>query len=134
MNLNDEQFILLTTYRRDRSPVSTPVWWAPLEAGEYGFWTSSTSGKITRLRHTSRVTVQACNRRGTVKPGTIPIEATARIVTGAELVPLKAAVKAKYGYQTKIVPVIAKVLDILHRHKTPYADCGVIVTLNLSGA
>ena len=45
----DEKYVLLTTYRRDGRPVSTPVWWVDLGDGSFGFWTSSASGKAKRL-------------------------------------------------------------------------------------
>src|SRR5579871_5912601 len=98
----DEQYVLFTTYKRDGTAVSTPVWWVALEDGSFGFWTSSTSGKAKRLAHTARVTVQPCNMRGVVKPGSSPEEATARIVSGAELDGIRQRVVAKYGFMTKV--------------------------------
>lgn len=46
MGLGDEKYLLLTTFKRDGTPVGTPVWAAPLDSGEIGFWTSSGTGKI----------------------------------------------------------------------------------------
>ena len=62
--LADEKYILLTTFRRDGTPVATPVWAVPLDDGKIGFWTSSGSGKAKRLAHTERVTVQALRHDG----------------------------------------------------------------------
>ena len=45
MALADEKYILLTTFRRDGTPVPTPVWVVSLDEGKLGFWTSSGSGK-----------------------------------------------------------------------------------------
>ena len=84
MAIQDEKYMLLTTYRRTGSPVSTPVWVVDLGNDEIGFWTSSESGKAKRLAHTARVTVQPSDARGRVKPGTVSQEATARLVTGDE--------------------------------------------------
>lgn len=81
MSLGEEKYILFTTFRRDGTPVSSPVWAVPLDDGKIGFWTSSGSGKAKRLAHTERVTVQPCDARGRVKKGTEPLEATARLVT-----------------------------------------------------
>ncbi len=41
MSLGDEKYILLTTFRRDGTPVSSPVWAVPLDQAKFGFWTSS---------------------------------------------------------------------------------------------
>jgi PPOX class probable F420-dependent enzyme len=54
----DEKCVLLTTFKRDGTGVSTPVWWVDMGDGTFGFWTSSASGKAKRLAHTSRVTVR----------------------------------------------------------------------------
>src|SRR5579862_9172454 len=98
MALSDEKYMLLTTFRRDGTPVSSPVWVVPLDGPKVGFWTSSGSGKAKRLAHTARVTVQPCDGRGRVKPGTSPIEATARLVSGAEFEAIRERVVAKYGF------------------------------------
>jgi uncharacterized protein len=129
MPLTDEKYILLTTFRRDGRPVSTPVWLVDLGADEIGFWTSSASGKAKRLAHTARVTVQPCNGRGVVKPGSEPIDATARIVGGPELETLRKKVVAKYGFQTKLTKLIATVVMGLKGKRYPYGDRGVVITL-----
>ncbi len=124
----DEKYVLFTTYRRDGRPVSTPVWWVELGDGSFGFWTSSASGKAKRLAHTSRVTVQPSNMRGVVKPGSSPIEATARVVSGAELETIRQRVVAKYGVWTKVTKFMAQLGGRLKRKPFPYGDRGVIVT------
>jgi len=129
MSLTDERYMLLTTFRRDGRPVSTPVWLVDLGGGELGFWTSSASGKAKRLARSARVTVQACNGRGTVKPGTEPIEAVARLVTGPELESVRRKIIAKYGFQTKLTKFIATIVGRLRGKPFPYGDRGVIVTL-----
>jgi uncharacterized protein len=125
--LADERYMLLTTFRRDGRPVSTPVWWVDLGSGNYGFWTSSTAGKVKRLAHTARVTVQPCNARGVVTEGSELLEASARVVSGPELEGVRTAVKAKYGFQAKIAKSMFK-LTVGWRKKMPYADRAVIVT------
>jgi PPOX class probable F420-dependent enzyme len=124
----DEKYVLMTTYRRDGRPVSTPVWWADLGDGSFGFWTSSVSGKAKRLAHTERVTVQPCNARGVVKPGSTPVEATARVVSGAELEQIRRQVVRKYGVWTKAAKFMAQLGGRLKRKPFPYGDRGVIVT------
>ena len=124
----DEKHVLFTTYKRNGTAVSTPVWWVELGDGSFGFWTSSTSGKAKRLAHTARVTVQPCSMRGVVKPGSAPEDATARVVSGAELEKIRQRVVAKYGFMTKFSKVGAKVIGVITRKPFPYADRGVIVT------
>lgn len=130
MALSDEQYMLLTTFRRDGAPVATPVWVVALDGGKVGFWTSSESGKAKRLAHTQRVTVQPCNSRGRVKAGSQSLPATARIVTGAELTTISEKLVAKYGFMTKFTKLLGTIGGILKRKRIPYGDRGVVLTLD----
>ena len=127
-NMGDEKYILLTTFKRDGTPVSSPVWAVPMEGERFAFYTSSTSGKAKRLAHTARVTVQPCSARGKPRDGTTPTEATAQVVTGGELESIRSKVVAKYGVMTKITRSLAKLGGFVKRKPQPYADRGVIVT------
>ncbi len=128
MSLADEKYIALTTFKRDGTPVTTPVWAAPVDDGRIGFYTSSTSGKAKRLAHTSKVTVQPCDARGRVKAGTSPTDGTAVVVSGTELEGIRTKVKAKYGVMVPISKAFAKIGGFVKRKKQPYADRGVVVT------
>jgi PPOX class probable F420-dependent enzyme len=127
--LADEKYMLLTTFRRDGTPVSTPVWVVALDGGDVGFWTSSGSGKAKRLAHTARVTVQPSDARGRVKSGTTSTEGTARLVTGGELDAIRERVIAKYGFQTKLTKAIGTFAGIVRGKRIPYGDRGVVITL-----
>ena len=128
MAIDDEKYILLTTFKRDGTPVPTPVWVVPLEGGKIGLWTSSGSGKVKRLAHTSHVTVQACDVRGRVKEGSVPIEASAEMVSGSEYAVIQAKVKAKYGIMTSITKFLGKVGGLFKGRQVPYGDTGVVIT------
>lgn len=128
MALSDEKYILLTTFRRDGTPVSTPVWIVALDGETVGFWTSSGSGKVKRLAHTARVTVQPSDARGRVKQGSAATEATARIVTGSEFEAIRERVIAKYGFMTKITKALGTIAGIARGKRIPYGDIGVIIT------
>ncbi len=126
--LSDEKYILFTTFRRDGTPVPTPVWAVPLDNGEIGFWTSSGSGKAKRLAHTKRVTVQPCDARGRAKAGSTPTEATARVVSGQEFDVIREKVVAKYGFMTKFTKLLGTLGGIVKRKRIPYGDQGVVIT------
>ncbi len=135
MGLGDEKYIRFTTFRRDGTPVGTPVWSVPLDDGKIGFWTSSQSGKAKRLRHTADVTVQPCDARGRPRAGTEAVGATAQLVSGAELETIRARVVAKYGgVQTRLAKASGKLIGILRGKPVPYGDRGVVVTLNGAGS
>ena len=129
MALSDEKYLLLTTYRRVGTPVASPVWAARLGDGRLGFWTSSGSGKAKRLAHTDRVTVQACDARGKITAGSAPVNATAKLVTGAELDTIRQKIIAKYGFMTKLTKLLNTIGGIVKRKRIPYGDRGVVITL-----
>lgn len=129
MTLADEKYLLFTTFRKTGEAVSTPVWAVPLGEGRVGFYTSSGTGKAKRLVHTSKVRLQPCDSRGRVKPGTEPVDATAVLVTGAELDDIHRKIKAKYGFFTNVTKLLGTIGGIVKRNRMPYADRGVVVTL-----
>jgi PPOX class probable F420-dependent enzyme len=71
---------LLTTFRRNGQPVSTPVG-VLLHDGNAYFVTWSTTGKVKRLAHTPQVTLAPCTRQG--RPTGPAIAGTAHRLDGA---------------------------------------------------
>ena len=130
MSLTDEKYVLLTTFRKAGTAVSTPVWIVGPNDGRVGFYTSSGSGKAKRLAHTSRVTLQPCNSRGNVRAGTQPVDGTAELVTGASLEEISHKIKHKYGLFTKVTKFLAIAGGIVKRNRIPYADRGVAIALS----
>ena len=72
---------LLITYRRDGTPVPTPVWAAPADGLLY-VRTERASGKVKRLRRDPRLLVAPCTVRG--EPLGAPLEARAVVLEPAE--------------------------------------------------
>ena len=130
MALSDEKYIKVTTFKKDGTEVSTPTWVVALEDGKIGFTTSSTSGKVKRLRNDPNVIVQPSDVRGRAKPGSSPLKGTALVVTGPERDSIYDKVVAKYGLMTKVTRVLAKVGGFVKRKQQPYGDCGVVVTIS----
>ena len=63
------KYVSFVSYRRDGTPVATPVWIAPL-GNDFGFTIDNASGKAKRLAHTNRATIQQCDVKGKVAEGT----------------------------------------------------------------
>jgi uncharacterized protein len=85
---------LLVTYRRDGTPVPTPVWAAESDGRLY-VRTERTAGKVKRLRNDPRLLVAPCTVRG--RPLGAPFEATARILPPAEEHVGERALATRYG-------------------------------------
>ena len=127
-SLASEKYVSFVSFRRNGTPVATPVWIAPYGSDELCFTTAGDAAKVKRVRVNDRVTIQPCDMRGRLRPGTTPVEARARIVTGADFRPIEAAVARKYGIQYRLVVWSGNVRELFRRTKT--ADCGVIVNIS----
>jgi PPOX class probable F420-dependent enzyme len=129
MGLGIEKYVAFTTFKRDGTPVSTPVWIVDLDDGRVGFWTSSQAGKAKRLRNSPKIVIQPSDGRGKVKDGTTPTDGTAELVTsGPVLDEVTAKVKAKYGVMVGFTKFF-NTLGHLFKAKQPYGDTAVVVTL-----
>ena len=87
-------YVSLTTFRRTGKPVATPVWAAP-DGDALIVWTRADSGKVKRLRHTSRVTVAPCDVRGRVEGS--PVDGVSEFVDQADWPQAIDALRRTYG-------------------------------------
>jgi len=105
--LAPHRYLSLATFRRTGAAVPTPVWFVVSE-GRLSVFTASESGKVKRLRHSSRVRIAPCDVRGRLRGDWQ--EATARIVGDASSIErAHAALRAKYGWQMWLADVLARV-------------------------
>ncbi len=112
--LDRHRYMSLATFRRTGVEVKTPVWFAAADEKLYVF-TAGESGKIKRLRHSSRVRIAPSDARGHVRGDWLP--GTARIVTeGASIERAHAALQAKYGWQLWLADLFSRLAGrIPHR-------------------
>ncbi|WP_327279394.1 MULTISPECIES: PPOX class F420-dependent oxidoreductase [unclassified Streptomyces] len=96
--LNQGKYVSLTTFRKDGTPVATPVW-AVADGGELYVWTRSDSWKVKRIRNNGRVTVSACDVRGRVAAGAVVLEGEARLLDEAGLKRVRRLMLRKYTWQ-----------------------------------
>jgi uncharacterized protein len=86
MPLADElvrsRYVSLTTFRKDGTPVATPLWHVP-HGDELWIVTEAGSGKVKRLRNNPQVRVAPCSLRGTVPPDAPSVTGTARLLDDA---------------------------------------------------
>ncbi|MFN8544925.1 MAG: PPOX class F420-dependent oxidoreductase [Candidatus Binatia bacterium] len=97
---DDDTYVSLRSYKRDGSPVDTPVWAAPLE-GTLVVFTLRDSFKVKRIRRNPRVQVARCGMFGAVS-GTWR-DGTCRIVESpTDEARAYHALDAKYGWQMRL--------------------------------
>jgi PPOX class probable F420-dependent enzyme len=98
-SLGSREYCLLVTYRRDGTPVPTPVWFA-LEEDRLVFMSDSDSAKVRRLRRDPRVRVAPCSSRG--RPLGPPVEAQARVLPPEDEPAAERSLARKYGLRRRI--------------------------------
>ncbi len=125
----DERYVRLTTFTKDGRRKEMPVWIAELEDGSLGFTTEPDSWKVKRIRNTPTVELVASNVKGRVADEATSSTGQARVVTGADVDPVAAAIKAKYGFQVAMINVLQKLGRLVGAgRKAP--GCAVIITLD----
>ena len=107
VEMADEQFVSLTTFRRSGAPVATVVWIAR-DGDALVVTTVAESGKVKRLRNDPRVELRPSNRRGAVVDGA-PVATGAAEVTAPDE-RSTAALRRKYGLQYRLITGFERVL------------------------
>lgn len=121
----NERYVLFTSFKRDGSAVGTAVWIAPFDNGRACFTTGGESAKVKRLRNNSRVTLQKCDYKGRVEPGSPVIDATARVVTGRDCEPVNVAMRRKYAIQFRLLTWSSAITARIKRQSV--ADAAVVI-------
>ena len=96
--LDRHRYLALATFRRSGAEVRTPVWFAAMDGKIYVF-TAGDSGKVKRLRHSSRARV-APSEDARARSRRVVGRGRAAIVTEPAVIErAHAALRAKYGWQ-----------------------------------
>jgi uncharacterized protein len=94
------KYVLLTTFRKDGTPVPTPVW-AVSDADELLVWTVTDSGKVKRIRRDGTVEVGPCDVRG--KPAGPAVHGQAKLLDSARTEQVRRMIMGKYGLFGRLV-------------------------------
>ena len=92
--LGTGKYLLVTSHRKNGTPVATPVWVVP-DGDSLGVWTAADSWKVKRIRARSDVLVGPCDLRGNPTGDQVP--ATAEICDRATTARYRRLIARKYG-------------------------------------
>jgi uncharacterized protein len=92
--LGEAKYVLLTTFRKDGTPVPTPVWVVRI-GDELRVWSNPKAGKIKRIGRDGAVQIAPCSVRGA--PRGASIDAVARLLPASDNAPVLAELVRKYG-------------------------------------
>jgi uncharacterized protein len=111
--LDQHRYISLSTFRRSGAEVATPVWFAA-SGGKLYVFTAGDSGKVKRLRYTTRARVAPSDSRGRARG---PWQgATAHLVAEPQVIErAHAALRTKYGWQMSLADLFSRLTGRLRR-------------------
>lgn len=111
--LDRRTYAALATFRRSGAEVRTPVWFAAVDGRLYVF-TAGDSGKVKRLRHSSRARIAPSDARGHARGEWW--DAQARVVVEPRVIErAHAAMRAKYGWQARVGDLFSRLTGRLPR-------------------
>ncbi|HEX9549982.1 MAG TPA: PPOX class F420-dependent oxidoreductase [Candidatus Limnocylindrales bacterium] len=99
------RFIDLVTFRRDGTPVGTPVLFVA-DAGRLLVRTASDAGKLKRLAHTAIVEIAPSDSRGRRLGAAAP--GTARVLGPGALAPMLARLHARYRIAGPVATLVRR--------------------------
>jgi hypothetical protein len=112
-DLAKQRYVSLTTFRRDGTAASVPVWVVSDDGERLLVWTGADTWKVKRIRRDPRVLIAPADYRGReLGPH---IEAQARVLgpeAGAIVVPL---LRRKYGWQRRALEIQGRLSSLLRR-------------------
>ncbi len=103
--LASSPYVLLTTFRKDGTPVPTPVWVVPGD-GDLRVWTAPDAGKVKRIRRNGSVLLAPCSVRG--KPSGASISGHARMLPDADVPAVVDGLRTKYGLLGRLLTLRAR--------------------------
>ncbi|MGW0611520.1 PPOX class F420-dependent oxidoreductase [Streptomyces sp. NPDC002788] len=114
------KYLLITSYRRNGTPVATPVW-VVRDGDALGVWTPADSWKVKRIRDRADVLVGPCDLRGNPTGDQVP--ATAEICDAATTARYRKLIARKYGLTGRLTLFFSRL------RRGPDGTVGIRVTL-----
>ena len=103
--IEPQKYISIETYRKDGTPVQTPVWFVVKNEQLY-IVTRDKTGKIKRIRNNQKVKIATCTIKGKITGQWI--QGSAKILTDSETQKAVDWRDKKYGFIAKIAKFLSK--------------------------
>jgi uncharacterized protein len=104
-------YVSFTSYRKDGTPVSTPVWIAP-DGDDLYFFSDTGAHKVKRIRNNPAVTLRPCDVRGRVKEGAPLVTGLAEVLDHSETPRVRRIVNRKYRIQGTIGTLFSRLRGV----------------------
>jgi PPOX class probable F420-dependent enzyme len=127
-DLDTAKYVSFVTYKKDGTPVATPVWVVSFEGG-YAFTTDPDAYKVKRLRNDARATLTVCDMRGKIAPNAIVYSGAALVLDEADTQRVDALVRKKYSIGYRMIGVMSVLKKIAGKGSTA-GDAAIKVTVS----
>lgn len=104
-------YVSFTSYRKNGTPVSTPVWIAP-DGGDLYFFSDTDAFKVKRIRNNPAVTLQPCDVRGRIKEGAPLATGLAEVLDHADTPRVRRIVNRKYRVLGTLGTVLSRLRGV----------------------
>jgi PPOX class probable F420-dependent enzyme len=101
----DQKYLSLESYKKDGTPVATPLWFAQ-EGRVFYIYSLANAWKVKRIRNNPRVRIAPCDIRGNIKGEWV--EGEARILDRAEAEKAHRLLNRKYGLLKRMGNLFSK--------------------------
>ena len=101
-DFSNVEYINLVTYKKDKTPVTTPVWVADF-SDSLVVTTSINAGKVKRVRNNGKATIYTTNQNGSKKLSE-SLDLDASLIEDVDMKKQAAdTIRKKYGMMAKII-------------------------------
>ena len=97
----DQKYINLETYRKDQTPVKTPVWFI-INNDRILITTKETTGKVKRLRNNQNARIAICSMKGDIKSNWVNVDVQ-KIIQESDVEKIIKLRKKKYGFSARLI-------------------------------
>ena len=97
----DQKYLSLETYRKDKTPVKTPVWFV-IDNDQLYITTRETTGKVKRLRNNQNARISVCSMKGDIKGSWIDVSLE-KISEESDVEKIVKLRKKKYGFSARLI-------------------------------
>ena len=98
----DQKYISLETYKKDNTPIRTPVWFV-INNDHIYITTKESTGKVKRLRNNQNVRLAVCSMKGQIKNEWV--DGIAKMIVGDDAENTIKLRKKKYGLSARLISV-----------------------------
>ena len=97
----DQKYLSLETYKRDSTPIQTPVWFVT-ENDQLYITTKETTGKVKRLRNNQNARIAVCSMKGDIKSNWVNV-GLEKISEESDVEKIVKLRKKKYGFSARLI-------------------------------